>query len=219
MFWHALTNFDHVFRDESGAIHGSTGHCCLAISDLNQPAFEVKQKAQAAEQQSSGEVFFGVFLLAIREPTNISGARQTRSSASHSKDHQNPRGAGPAGPAWRRWTCFLMIFGFEWMWIFWILAGFSWNYYYGVAVSKLDDAGLWHIGVPMCGIARSLFVWSRHIKTFSALVVSWSSLFLLMLMMLKKFILQQAKSNDIQLHSAKSCSKWLVMFEFGNQWW
>jgi len=56
-----LTCFDHVFRDESGAIHGSTGHCCLAISDLKQPAFEVKQKAQAAEQQNR-EVFFGVFL-------------------------------------------------------------------------------------------------------------------------------------------------------------
>jgi len=39
------------------------------------------------------------------------------------------------------------------------------------------------------------------------LVVSWSTLLLLMLMMLKKFMLQQAKSNDIQLHSAKSCSK------------
>lgn len=190
-----LTCFDHVFRDASGAIHGSTGHCCLAISDLKQPAFEVKQKAQAAEQQN-GEVFFGVFLFwpsVSRRPIH-SGARQTRSSASHSKDHQNPRGAGPAGPAWRRWTVtcdlprwnmnlvctlpgltsnlnqtsgFLMIFG-------WfldvngcesseILAGFSWNYYYGYyGVSKLDDAGLWHIGVPMCGIARSLFVWSRH---------------------------------------------------------
>ena len=39
------------------------------------------------------------------------------------------------------------------------------------------------------------------------IVVSWSTLLLLMLMMLKKFMLQQAKSNDIQLHSAKSCSK------------
>ena len=100
-----LTCFDHVFRDASGAIHGSTGHCCLAISDLKQPAFEVKQKAQAAEQQN-GEVFFGVFLFwpsVSRRPIH-SGARQTRSSASHSKDHQNPRGAGPAGPAWRRWT-------------------------------------------------------------------------------------------------------------------
>ena len=159
MFWHALTTFSEMSQvpsmDQAGIV------VWLSATSNSLPLRSSKRHRQQSSR--TGKSFLGSFcwpsvsrqISAERGKRDLQLRIQKTIKILEEQARQALHGVVELVFGW-----FLDVNGCE---SSEILAGFSWNYYYGYyGVSKLDDAGLWHIGVPMCGIARSLFVWSRH---------------------------------------------------------